>query len=303
MKRAFREVHLSRANMIRLQQINTIIEEYLRDGYVLTLRQLYYQLVSRDIIPNKQAEYDKLSTVLKEGRMSGIVDWSAIEDRMRKPHIPYYVAGKSEAIADTINQYRLDRQTGQDVYIEVWVEKDALSGVLSRVTDEYHIRLMVNRGYSSVSSMYDAHKRFMNAIQRGQNCQVLYLGDHDPSGLDMIRDINDRSLEFLNYYGVSEDRFNVSPIALTMQQIKTYDPPPNPAKVTDPRAKDYIAEHGRVSWEVDALNPKTLNLLVKSNIESLIDMTKFQEIVEREKKDKEILRAMQDQFESTDDGE
>lgn len=89
--------------------INDIIEEYQAQGYRLTLRQLYYQLVSRDVIPNKVTEYSKLSTLLKEGRIGGIVDWDAIEDRLRRPSLPYYVAGIEDALEDTINQYRLDR--------------------------------------------------------------------------------------------------------------------------------------------------------------------------------------------------
>ena len=152
-KQQFREkLHMSKANVERLEVINAIIEEYADEGYILTLRQLYYQLVSRDIIPNKVQEYSKLSTLLVKGRMAGVVDWEAIEDRIRLPFLPYWVDGPEEAIEDTINQYRLNRQTGQDVYIELWVEKDALSGVLKRVTSYYHIKLMVNRGYSSCTA-------------------------------------------------------------------------------------------------------------------------------------------------------
>src|SRR3990167_2396926 len=150
MKQKFRqELHLSPKNKNQLEIINSIIEEYAEEGYTLTLRQLYYQLVSRDIIPNQQKEYAKISTLLVKGRMAGIVDWEAIEDRIRVPHIPYWVHGVQDAINDTINQYRLNRQDNQEVYIELWIEKDALSGVLQSITEHYHINLMVNRGYSS----------------------------------------------------------------------------------------------------------------------------------------------------------
>lgn len=167
MRETFRDsVGLNRANMARLETINTIIEEYRAAGYTLTLRQLYYQLVSRDIIPNLQAEYKKLGTLLVKGRMAGIVDWEAIEDRIRVPFLPYWVLGVSDAIEDTINQYRLDRMSDQDVYIELWVEKDALSGVLKRITSKYHINLMVNRGYSSCSAMHDAFKRLERQVAK-----------------------------------------------------------------------------------------------------------------------------------------
>lgn len=286
MKERFREkLRLNRENEKRLEIINKIIEEYAEEGYTLTLRQLYYQLVSRDIIPNLQKEYAKLSTLLVKGRMAGIVDWDAIEDRIRVPYLPYWVDGVDEAIRDTINQYRLDRQSGQDVYIELWVEKDALSGVLKRITEHYHINLMVNRGYSSCSAMHDAYKRMKIKEAGGKEVHILYLGDHDPSGLDMIRDIRERLEEF----GVNPI---VKQIGLTMKQIKKYAPPPNPAKITDPRARLYIEEYGNTSWEVDALNPKILHQLVKENVEGLIDIDLFNSIIKKEEEDKEKLEEL-----------
>ena len=247
MKEAYRDdLHLSKKNIERLHLVNSILEEYRLEGYTLTLRQLYYQLVSRDVIPNKQAEYKKLGTLLTKGRMAGVVDWDAIEDRVRMPKLPYYSRDIEDALQDTVDQYRLDRQANQGVYIEVWCEKDALSQVLYRVTSEYHIRLMVNRGYSSTTAMHDASKRFYRNSYK--DLFILYVGDHDPSGLDMLRDIEDRLREF----GIS---VKVVPVALTREQIDEFNPPPNPAKITDPRAGWYIEEHGDVSWEVDALPP------------------------------------------------
>ena len=237
MKQKFKEeLSLSKRNQEKLKVINKIIEEYLDQGYKLTLRQLYYQLVSRDIIPNEVKEYAKVSKLLVQGRMAGIVDWEAIEDRIRIPHIEYSVDDVNDAIEDTISQYKLDRMKNQNVYIEVWVEKDALSGVLKRVTRKYHVRLMVNRGYSSCTAIHDASERFKNQQYR-KKCHILYLGDHDPSGVDMIRDIKSRLLEF----GAN---VNVKSIALTQDQIKKFAPPPNPAKITDPRADKYIEEFG-----------------------------------------------------------
>jgi hypothetical protein len=162
------ELKLGKKNLVQLKVINEIIEEYLKQGYKLTLRQLYYQLVSRNIIPNLQKEYAKLSNLLVAGRMAGVVDWEAIEDRIRVPFLPYWVDDVAGALDDTISQYRLNRQDNQKAYIEVWVEKDALSGVLRRITSHYHVNLMVNRGYSSCSAMYDASKRFNNSTSEGK---------------------------------------------------------------------------------------------------------------------------------------
>lgn len=279
------KLHLNKANQVRLLVIAKIIDEYREQGYVLTLRQLYYQLVSRGIIPNRQAEYSKLSSLLVEGRMAGIIDWDAIEDRLRQPFLPYFVTGIQDAVKDTIDYYRLDRQKDQDTYIELWVEKDALSGVLKPLTSYYHINLMVNRGYSSCSAMYHAYKRFVQQDRLDKNIVILYLGDHDPSGLDMIRDIDNRLEEF----GISKCIFEITHIGLTKEQIEKYNPPPNPAKITDPRAAWYISQHGETSWEVDALSPDVLNKLIRKNVEDLIDMDLFAAQLQQEIKDKKKL--------------
>lgn len=287
-KRQFTEnLSMSNKNYEKLLLINNIINEYLEDGYKLTLRQLYYQLVSRGVIPNEDREYAKLSRLLKEGRMAGIVDWEAIEDRLRVPKLPYWVFDIPDAMDDTIKQYRLDRMKGQDVYIEIAVEKDALSNVLWRVTSYYHIKLMVNRGYSSCTTMYDTFNRMKRAHMDGKTPIILYLGDHDPSGLDMIRDIKDRLAEF----GIVPE---VEQIALTGEQIRKYQPPPNPAKVKDPRAKWYIERYGRTSWEVDALNPKILHQLLIDKIEALIDVDLFKSMIAQEESDKSTLREIKD---------
>lgn len=311
MKIKFRKVKLSPANKERLETINEIIEEYQGQGYVLTLRQLYYQLVSRDIIPNKLAEYSKLSTLLKEGRMGGIVDWDAIEDRLRKPYTPNEFASPVDAMETIIQVYRKERMNGQNNYLEVWVEKDALSGVLKRVTSKYHVPILVNRGYSSCSSMFDSYERFRKPIEAGRKCTILYLGDFDPSGIDMIRDIEERTREFLvNFYLEEvnsdyedkdlprkfqdwfEEHFQIVPIALTREQIRQYNPPPNPAKRTDPRAKEFIKEHGSTSWEVDALRPEVLNQLLTDAIEERIDLDLYNEILEQEEIDIEKLKDL-----------
>lgn len=291
MKIAYRKIKMGKANKLRLELINSIIESYQDQGYVLTLRQLYYQLVSRDVIPNQQKEYTKLSILLKEGRMAGVVDWDAIEDRLRKPSVPPSWDTPKDILVACANQFAMDRQADQDTYVEVWVEKDALSGVLSRVTEKYHVPILVCRGYSSASAMHDSYERFERAHSRGQNIVLLYVGDFDPSGEDMVRDIEDRIMEFADGADVPID-FEINKIALTMKQIRQYKPPPNPAKVTDPRAKDYIKLHGSESWEVDALKPEVLHKIVEDNILNLIDLDKYKAILEDEIAGQKKLHAL-----------
>lgn len=283
-KQQFKPVNLRKASLIKLDQINQIIEEYQAQSYNLTLRQLYYQLVSRNIIANTLKEYANLGILLTNARMMGLVDWNAIEDRGRVPHIPYCCDGVSNALMDTINQYRIDRQTNQDVYVEVWSEKDALSGILYQITSYYHVRLMVNKGYSSSTAMYDAAKRF-----RGKNGLILYLGDHDPSGEDMVRDIKDRLDEF-------KVDVEVRKIALTIQQVHQYKPPANYAKVTDARYKKYMEKYGTNCWEVDALRPDVLNDLLHTEIQAVIDMDKLRECLALEEEDRNKLLSIAKDF-------
>lgn len=293
MKIEYRKAKLSRGNKERLVTINEIIEEYKELGYTLTLRQLYYQLVSKDIIPNSDKEYDKLGVLLKEGRMSGQVDWDAIEDRLRKPSGYLQFESIKQRVETSAYNYALDRMQDQKVYIETWVEKDALSAIINRACAHYHIPTMVNRGYSSVTAMHDAFQRFHWQINNNKKCYILYVGDHDPSGLDMIRDIKDRLIEFDDDFNY-DWYFEILPIALTKSQIKTYNPPPNPAKITDTRASNYIEIHGDSSWEVDALRPEVLEALIKSTIENLVDIEKINGILEKEESDKQKLRELID---------
>lgn len=348
MKEKFREIHLSKKNKEMLARINDIIEEYKKQGYKLTLRQLYYQLVTANVIPNKQSEYAKLSHILGEGRMAGIVDWYAIEDRVRVPKKLSTFESPKEILEAALQQFRLDSLKNQESYIEVWVEKDALSGVLSRITNKYRINILVNRGYSSISAMYESYKRILFEIQQGKTAYILYLGDHDPSGKDMIRDITERLTEFLyncsefhtyycgtmftedeeteeavpseyyseiyEKYGISEmsneeyqnldlkrlmiaDRLVITPVALTTEQIKFYQPPPNPAKVTDPRAEQYIREHGEHSWEVDALKPEVLNRILDESIRKIIDTNLLEEMDKLEREGTLKLKTFVKSFE------
>jgi hypothetical protein len=286
MKIFFREMNgIGRKNKERLAQINAIIDNYADQGLTLTLRQLYYRLVVANIIANKRAEYQNLSVILREGRMSGVVDWDAIEDRIRRPSRPSHWSSPHNGMDAIIQQYRKDRQEGQDTYIEVMVEKDAISSVLKRVTEPLGVSILVNRGYSSVTALFDSYNRYVKAHNAGQNIVIFYLGDFDPSGLDMIRDLNKRILEFFEGAGYDDVQFEIRPIALTAEQIRTYKLPPNPAKLSDPRSEEYIKLYGRSSWEVDALEPATLHELLDTNIRSLMDMDVYDEIIEQEKRD------------------
>jgi len=272
--------------LLLLEKIVTMVDDYEKKGYRMTLRQLFYQLVSHDILPNDQKKYKKLSTIIKDARMAGLIDWDVIEDRIRIPTMPSEFENISHLVQAAVSSYRRDRWENQEYYVEVWVEKDALSGVLEPVTRKYHVHLLVNRGYSSTSALHESVLRIKQ--QRDKECVILYLGDHDPSGKNMITDIKNRLEQF-------QCDATVRDVALTMEQIKQYNLPPNPAKKSDPRSDKYIKRHGNLSWELDALTPEVLNQLVSSHIEELLDMDEYQRIIDQEEEEKmELVQVTQD---------
>lgn len=282
MKEQFRNQRFNTKSRDLLEKCLSILNEYEQKSIKVTLRQLYYQLVSRGYIPNIDKEYHKLSSLLTDARYNAIIDWDAIEDRIRIPHRHSQFDNILDLVQCAKNSYRLDRWNGQEYYIEVFCEKDAISGVLLPITEQWHVYLNVNRGYSSATAVYDASKRFLEHDKTGV---LLYLGDHDPSGLDMIRDIQDRLKEF-------GCEIKVIPIALTLEQIKKYNPPPNPAKITDSRAKDYISQFGGKSWEVDALPPDVMINLVDAAIRQYVDVEKLDMVIKQEIEDMRQLEEL-----------
>ncbi len=269
-----------------------IIAEYQAQGLNLTLRQLYYQFVARDLIPNRQREYKRLGEIISDGRLLGYLDWGAIEDRTRRCMSWQTFDSPAEAIKEAADSYRRDRWEDQPRYVEVWVEKEALAGVIGQACVEYHCPHVSCKGYMSQSAIWTAgHYRMRLAVERGQEPLVIHLGDHDPSGIDMTRDIQERLSMFAQGW-VEVDR-----IALNMDQVEEHDCPPNPAKMSDSRSSDYVLEHGYDSWELDALEPSMLAELIKSKIEAALDRELWDKATERWEAEQAEMREMADLYE------
>lgn len=274
----------SRSSRAIIYHTNTIISDYQDQGYNLTLRQIYYQFVSRDLIPNKQSEYKRLGSVINDGRLAGLIDWSAVEDRTRVLRMSSHWNNPKEIIDACGKQYQIDKWKNQDVRVEVWIEKDALVGVIERVCKEHDVPYFSCRGYTSQSEMWYAAMRLIGHSSKKQATVILHLGDHDPSGIDMTRDIKDR----MRIFGC--ETF-VQRIALNKDQIEEYSPPPNPAKMTDSRYHGYIMEFGEESWELDALEPSVLSSLVNDAILGLRNGAKWGVALKKEQRDRrKILR-------------
>lgn len=280
------------AGLELIEAANGIVTEYENDGYDLTLRQLYYQMVARDIIPNNQRSYKRLGALISKGRRAGLVSWEAIVDRTRNLEKLSKWETPRDVLRAAAYSYHLDYWQGQETYVEVWVEKDALTGVVGRVCDELDTPFFACRGYVSDSEMWRAARRLSNKAEDGQRPIVLHLGDHDPSGMDMTRDIKDR----LDLFSHALPATEVVRIALSMEQIETYNPPPNPAKSTDSRFAEYLREYGDESWELDALEPRVMSELIRGHIRKHIDPELWDKRVALERAQREDLNRMADQY-------
>lgn len=280
MKEQFIEKNFGEPARTMIQTINQILAEYSEAGYDLSVRQLYYQLVSRNIIPNNERSYKNTVGLVSDARLAGLIDWEIIKDRGRECIINPHWETPTDIVRSAAHSFRVDHWLRQENYVEVMVEKQALEGVLVPVCKELDIPFTANKGYSSSSAMYEASKRYLDRSGEGKNLYVLYLGDHDPSGIDMTRDVDDRLRLFLAGSGDCE----VKRLALNMEQVDELKPPENPAKLTDSRAASYVAKFGSSSWELDAIEPKRLAQIVRRAVENLIDQDAWDETHEQEEK-------------------
>lgn len=287
---AYKEQRFAAKSLKLIEKANEIIADFQSQGYTLTLRQLYYQLVSVNYFSNSEQSYNRLGETISNARLAGLVSWDAIEDKTR------FVRGKDhwngedghfDFMRDSKKWFNIDMWENQPNYVEVWIEKDALLGVIERPCWELDVPYMSCRGYMSQSEEWAAANRFSEAADSGRNPVLIYLGDHDPSGIDMSRDHNDRLTMFLEHLGVDVD---VRRVALNMDQVQKYNPPENPTKPKDSRSPDYVRKFGRKCWELDALKPSVLDQLVRDRVDDLRDMDLWGEKEAEYKVQKDKLR-------------
>jgi hypothetical protein len=264
MAKEFYEEYKPRQETLKLiEKCNVILEDYDSQGYDMTLRQLYYQLVKENEIPNNKKQYDRLGSIINKARLAGLIDWSFIVDRKRKFEKLSHWNSPGEILDAVSKQYRIDKWATQTYRPEVWFEKDALTGIFERVCQEFDVPYFATIGYNSQSAMWKAgRQRLKGWRENGQVPIIFYLGDHDPSGLHMTVDVLERLQLFCGF------SVEVRRLALNMPQVEQYNPPPNFAKDTDSRFEEYKKRYGTDSWELDALNPEILSKLVKPNLKN-----------------------------------
>lgn len=284
MKYAYQQRRFTQKVQARLEAIDAIVTEYANKGFSLTLRQLFYQLVARGLIENTPKSYGNIGDTVKNGRLAGVIDWDAIEDRTRSVRCNSHWDSIREILEDAADSYQIDKRKTQPIYLECWIEKDAAVGIVEKVTNEFDVPCLSVRGYPSVTALRDAAQRFINESKREERI-ILYAGDHDPSGLDIPRNVGNTLREF----GAN---VTIKRIGITDEQIEQYNAPPNPAKLTDTRSEDYIKKYGPVSWELDALPPEVLEELFEREISGLTDFSLFREAQRQEAVGRRELLAM-----------
>lgn len=297
MKIWYKDKNFRKSSLDLIRNANIIIADYRKQGYELTLRQLYYQLVSRNIIANSERSYTALGNLINDARLAGLIDWNTIVDRTRFIRNNTHWQDPQKLLRNASLQFDIDKWAGQEHYVEVWVEKDALIEIVGQSCTEYDVPFFSCRGYVSQSEMWQTSERIYRKLQTHNQATIIHLGDHDPSGIDMSRDISERIRMFLGKYDMEYD-FSVKRIALEMEQIEDYSPPPNPAKTTDSRFKAYLDKYGVHSWELDALEPKVISSLIEGSIENYLDIGMFNEQKKIEEEVREELVAFSSSFES-----
>ncbi len=225
---------------------------------------------------------------MRNARLAGLVDWSMIVDRSRSQIIEPYWKNPKHILNDAVSWFQIDPWDNQPVHMEVMIEKDALSGILVPVTRQQSIYFTATIGYPSISILHRISKRLLNYLDEGKDIYILHMADHDPSGIDMTRDLADR-LEMFTGYPIAVKR-----LALNMEQIEQYGPPENPAKQTDTRARGYIEKYGYSSWELDALEPKVLAELVNNFVDNRRDEDLWQESLDEQEEMRKSLSTFVD---------
>jgi hypothetical protein len=175
----------------------------------------------------------------------------------------------------------------QENYIEVWIEKATLEGLAIELTNTYCIRLLTSRGFNSISKLKEYSDRAKAAVRKGQHPVVLYLGDHDPSGLNM----QDVARDKIREYGVAVE---FKRIALTYNQAKEWNLPKNPdsVKVTDTRSKGYVKQFGDFTWEIEAIHPSKIQDLIKQSIINEIDAEVYNMQIDKETEERNELKRL-----------
>jgi hypothetical protein len=263
--------------------VEAALEVFKQYDSALTLRQLYYRLVSRQMFPNTINSYKRLSRIMVKAREQRDVPVNCLEDRSRRilgrgdtgyASAEEFLRKRIVGLKESYKEFTMPMWNDQPNFVLVSLEKDALSRLVGDIANQYSVRTFPTRGYPSFTYVNRMATYIRNRL-KGKPTVVLYFGDFDPSGIDIERDLAER----LGKYNAGN--FKVRRIALTKDQIQQYSLPPMPVKRSDARSDGFLESYGDLSVELDALDPNTLKLMVAQSIASHIDLNLWSKKEER----------------------
>jgi hypothetical protein len=268
-----------RRTKAEIEAIKQAIHEALSEYHPMTVRQLFYQLVSRGVIAKTEDQYSNtVIRLLSDMRRSGEVPYGYISDNTRWMRKPTTYSTLESMLRRSMQTYRRAIWDDQDAYVEIWLEKDALAGVLMEATQPWDVPLMVTRGYPSLTYIYEAAEQI---ICKDKPTYLYYFGDYDPTGIDIPRHVEETLKEMAPDADIYFERVAVNP-----DQILLYNLPTRPTKKGDSRGRDFEGE----SVEVDAIPPETLVEIAEQCIYQHVDDEIYEKTLQIEAMEKDTLR-------------
>jgi hypothetical protein len=269
-----------RATKAEVAQRREALLDIIEAGRPMTVRQVFYQATVRGLVEKAESGYAKVQTDLTVMRRAGDLPYDWLADNTRWQRKPRTFASVEDALRDTAAFYRKSLWTDADSYVEIWLEKDALAGVLYPVTSMYDVPLMVPRGYASLSFLYSAAE-FISELN--VPAHIYHLGDFDPSGVNAGEKIEETLCELAPDAEIIFER-----IAVTPKQIAEWDLPTRPTKTSDTRARNF----GEISVELDAIEPNRLRSIVQVAIERHLPARQFEILKAAEKSERRIIARL-----------
>ena len=245
----------------------------------MTVRQVFYQATVRGIVEKTETGYAKVQTDLTIMRKAGELPYDWLADHTRWQRKPTTFSSVEHALQETARFYRKSLWDEVNAYVEIWLEKEALSGVILPITSMYDVPLMVAKGYASLSFLYSAAE-YINAV--AVPTYIYHLGDFDPSGVNAGEKIEQTLREMAPDADIQFQR-----LAVTPDMIRLFNLPTRPTKTTDSRSKGF----GDVSVELDAVAPDDLRFMVEHVINHHLPQAKFKVLKAAEESERELLRA------------
>ena len=269
-----------RSTKAEVEQRRESLLDIVSEMQPMTVRQVFYQATVRSIIEKTEAGYTKVQTDLALMRRAGELPYEWLADNTRWQRKPRTFNSVEEALKQTAQLYRKNLWVSADAYVEIWLEKDALAGVVWPVTAAYDVPLMVARGYASLSFLHTAAE-FINDLT--VPAYIYHLGDYDPSGVNAAEKIEQTLRELAPYAEIYFVR-----IAVTPGQIQEWNLPTRPTKASDTRAKNF----GEISVELDAIEPEVLRTIVEAAIELHLPSEQLEVLKAAEESERELITSL-----------